>query len=136
MEHKNSLIRNGIITAVIVLLVLVIPFVRFRWINITPDTVGSISVRNGLSGNLFEINERDSVVSLLEMVNEIGPVFGLRAGAPGYVYLLVFYAPDGSEVDRITLVSENEVVIDNFTGNTNISDVLDYLSDIETGITK
>ena len=135
MEHK-SLIRNSLITAVIVLLVLVIPFVRFRWLSITPDTVGSIMVRNGLSGNQFEITERDSVVSLLEMVNEIGPVFGFQTGAPGYVYALVFYAPDGSEVDRITLVSENEVVMDNFTGNANIFDVLDYLSDIETGIRK
>ena len=135
MENKR-LIRNSILAAVIVIFVLLIPFVRIRWINIAPDTVGSISVRNGLSGNRFDITERVSVMIVLEKVNAIGPVVGFQTGAPGYVYLLVFYAPDGSEVDRITLVSENEVVTDNITGNTDASDVIHYLSGIEADTIK
>lgn len=135
MEHK-SLIRNSLITAVIALLVLVIPFVRFRWLSITPDTVGSIMVRNGLSGHQFEITETDEIESIVKQVNKINPLIGLRGGAPGYIYLLVFRASDGSEVDRITLVNENTIVMDDFTSSTNVSDILDYLSILETGTSK
>lgn len=133
MKNKRLLVM---ITVSILFLVLVISVVCVRGFHIDPERVGSITVRNGLSGNLFEITERDSVLSMVEKVNGIGPILGFQTGAPGYVYALVFYAPDGSEVDRITLVSDNKVVIDNFTGNANVSNVLDYLSNIETSITK
>lgn len=136
MEQKKHAIRNSLITIVIVVLVLAVPFVRFGWIDIAPNATSSITVRNGLSGHQFEITETDEIESIVRQVNTINPWIGLRGGAPGYIYLLVFRASDGSEVDRITLVNENTVVMDDFTSSTNVSDILDYLSILETGTSK
>ena len=119
------------LSMIVLVLVIVIGVVCVRWVHIAPDRVSGITVRNGLSGKLFEITDQEAVMNVIENVNGIGLIFGLPTGAPGYCYTLTFYGPDGSEIDAISLVSESEVGIRGFTGYADVSRVLEELSAIE-----
>ena len=116
---------------IVLTLVIVIGVVCVRWVHMAPDRVAGITVRNGLSGNLFEITEQEAVLNVIENLNGIGLVFGLPSGAPGYCYTLTFYGSDGSVLDTLSLVSESEVGIHGFTGYADVSKVLEELSTIE-----
>ena len=116
---------------IVLTLVFVIGAICVRWVHIAPDRVAGITVRNGRSGNLFEITEQEAVLNVIEKLNGIGLIFGLPTGAPGYCYTLTFYGPDGSVVDTLSLVSESKVGIHGFNGYANVSMVLEYLETIE-----
>ena len=123
--------RKRLSVMIVLILVILIGAVCVRWVHIAPDRVFGITVRNGLSGNLFEITDQEAVINVIENLNGIGLIFGLPTGAPGYCYTLTFYGPDGSVIDALSLVSENEVGIRGFTGYADVSMVLEELSAIE-----
>lgn len=116
---------------IVLILVIAIGVICIRWVHLAPDRVAGITVRNGLSGNLFEITEQVAVLNVIEKLNGIGLLFGLPTGAPGYCYTLTFYGPDGSAVDTLSLVRQSEVGVHGFNGYANVSMLLEYLETIE-----
>ncbi len=133
MKNKK---RLAIAFGFIIVAALVWWFAPKKFLRFVHETeVSSVTVRNGNNGNVFEIKNKDDIRYIVREIKKYKfQKDGISLFLMGTEYTFTFYDFDGEKIIQFIVNEDDTIRKDPFfykTGEGNLQNVLEYLSNIE-----
>lgn len=117
---------------VVVLILLLLIFLRIGGHSFDPQAVSKITVTNGYTGNVFEIDDPAVIREISEQLDDVSPSIWIGPPAAGYRYTLKLQDSSGNYLTSIGIMSEKMLSYDHSAYLTNCNEILEYLTALES----